>query len=133
MHKLHSDPVHDTLCIVIADNRETSDGLHTYLSNRGIATRTSRRLRDAHVLCAKATALVLFPDDFSDSDVIAGVSSLRRRHPQLLVMLVTGAPHRLRVVCEGDTRSPVPIVLPRPTIGWTLVDAMRSHLQMEST
>jgi DNA-binding NtrC family response regulator len=123
----------DALCIVIADNRETSDGLHTYLNSRGIATRTSRRLRDAHALCANATALVLFPDDFADSDVLAGVNSLRSRHPQLLVMLVTGAAHRLRALCEPDTRSPVPIVLPKPAFGWSLLDAMRSHMQIEPT
>jgi hypothetical protein len=115
------------LCIVIADNRETADGLHEYLNKSGVATRTSRRLNDAVTLCENASALILFPDEFLESDVLASVRGLRAKHPRLLLLLVTATPQRLRAACEPEPHSSRPLVLPKPTFGWSLLDAIREH------
>lgn len=114
-------------CIVIADNRETADGLHEYLSKCGFATRTSRHLHDAPALCANASALVLFPDEFDQADVVASLRSLRAKHPRLLFLLVTAAPQRVRAACEPDPHGLRTVVLPKPTFGWNLLDAIRAH------
>ena len=122
----------DPLCIVIADNRETADGLHEYLNKAGFATRTSRRLQDAGALCSNATALVLFPDAFDERDVIASVSALRAKNPRLLLLIVTATPLRLRACCESEPHSLRPVVLPKPAFGWSLLDAIREHERVTS-
>jgi hypothetical protein len=117
------------LCIVIADNPETTDGLHAYLSGAGVPTRTSRRLRDADALCAHADALVLFPDEYELGEVDANLRALRHAHPRLLMLLVTALPQRVRPACEPAAGSVAPLVLPRPAFGWRLLDAIRAHQQ----
>ena len=118
----------EPLCIVIADNRETADGLHEYLNKSGFATRTSRRLHDAGALCADASALVLFPDEFDEAEVLALLRTLRSTKPRLLLLLVTGAPQRVRAACEPDPHASRTVVLPKPTFGWNLLDAIRAHI-----
>ena len=116
------------VCIVIADNRETVDGLHSYLTNSGVPTRTARRLRDVSALCKDAAAVVLFPDEYGDSEVLGLVHGLRSGHPHLLLLLVTAKPQRIRAACEPDARSVAPVVLPKPAFCWSLLDAIRAHV-----
>ncbi|HKU45204.1 MAG TPA: hypothetical protein VJR89_43895 [Polyangiales bacterium] len=116
------------LCIVIADNRETADGLHDYLNKSGFATRTSRRLHDAATLCANASALLLFPDEFDEADVLASLRALRAQNPRLLLLVVTAAPQRVHAAWNPNPLAPRTVVLTKPTFGWTLLDAIRAHL-----
>lgn len=125
--------VRPPLCIVVADNRETADALHDYLSKAGIPTRTSRRLRDVSALCKDASTLVLFPDEYADADVRASLLGLRAVYPHLLLLLVTAMPQRLRALCDPDVRSVLPVILPKPVFGWNLLDAIREHAAREQT
>ncbi|MBK8170218.1 MAG: hypothetical protein IPK60_07710 [Sandaracinaceae bacterium] len=110
---------------VIAENRETIDGLHGYLQNAGVASRTSRALQDATAVPPAITAVVLFPDEFDVAQVVKRVSSLRATRPQLLIVVVTSTPQRFRPALDADPNSRLPIVLPKPAFGWTILDAIR--------
>jgi hypothetical protein len=74
-----------------------------------------------------ATATVIFPDDFEETVVLRLVAELRRKRPHLLTLLVTRAPNRFRPVLSDDDRSLTPIVLPKPSFGWDILDALRGH------
>lgn len=121
------------LCIVVADNRETADALHEYLSKAGIPTRTSRWLRDVSALCKDASALVLFPDEYAEAEVRASLLGLRATCPHLLLLLITALPQRVRAVCDPDDHSVLPVILPKPVFGWNLLDAIREHAERERT
>ncbi|MGH7327287.1 MAG: hypothetical protein ACREJX_02945, partial [Polyangiaceae bacterium] len=78
-----------------------------------------------------ATAAVLFPDDFEVDAAVALVRELRRTRPKLLALIVTREPHRFRDVVRGDGRSLRPILLPRPSFGWEILDAIRAYADTE--
>lgn len=117
---------------VVAESPETIDGLHGYLDGAGVESRAIRAVREAHVVPARSTAVVIFPDEFGVDDVVASITSLRAARPRLLILLVTGAPQRFRAALEPDGRSLPPIVLPKPAFGWTILDAIRAHASTES-
>jgi hypothetical protein len=56
------------LCSVIADNRETADGLHSPLTNAGIATRMAPACATSARYAMVPAALLLFPDVYGDSE-----------------------------------------------------------------
>jgi hypothetical protein len=74
-----------------------------------------------------ATAAVLFPDDFSDEEVVTLVKRLRRTRPRLLSLIVTREPQRFHDVAKPDGRSLPPIMLPKPSFGWDILDAIRAQ------
>ena len=118
------------LCIVIAANRETGDGLHGYFSKSGFTTRTSCRLQDVGPLCIDAHCVVLFPDDFSEDEVLTSIRALRREQPRLLMLLVTATPQRFQTACAPNATTLSPIVVPKPAFGWSLLDAMRGQFKL---
>jgi DNA-binding response OmpR family regulator len=113
--------------VVVADNHETLDGLHKYLTEAGAASTVSRGLRGV-ALGPDVAALVVFPDGFDEDEVADCVRSLRKARPRLLIVLVTAAPQRFASIVAPDGRSLPPIVLPKPAFGWTILDAIRAHL-----
>jgi hypothetical protein len=71
---------------------------------------------------------VLFPDEFAEKSVLALVAELRRRRSHLLTLLITRAPKRFEAIFSAqDTRSPLPVVLPKPLFGWVILDAIRGQ------
>jgi hypothetical protein len=74
-----------------------------------------------------ATAAVIFPDDFADEDVVALMRRLRRTRPRLFSLIVTREPHRFVDVVKPDGRSLPPLMLPKPSFGWDILDAIRAH------
>jgi hypothetical protein len=112
---------------VIADNPQTREGLNAYLSAAGVASSTSRRLQAVSLVPRAATAVVVFPDDFQLDAVERALVSLRRARPNLLIVVVTGAPQRLGTALDPDGRSVAPLVLPKPAFGWTILDAIRER------
>ncbi|APR87449.1 hypothetical protein A7982_12798 [Minicystis rosea] len=77
---------------------------------------------------AHATTILIFPDDFPDGAVIALVDALRRARPRLLILLVTRAPARFRAsFSANESRSLMPLVLPKPLRGSIVLDAIRGH------
>jgi len=112
---------------VVADNPETLDGLHAYLSGAGVSSRAMRALGDAGAMARELAAVVIFPDELDAAEVVAHVARLRATRPRLLVLLVTGMPQRFAAALEPDGRSIPPIVLPKPAFGWSILDAIRAH------
>lgn len=114
---------------IVSANLETLDGLESYLRGAGVAARGSARLEDCAELTAPTTAVVvLFPDDFPWEQVLAALADLSGRRPRILRVLVTGQPKKLEGIVEGH---PNVLVVPRPIWGWTILDAIRAHLDGE--
>jgi len=110
---------------VIAENPQTLANLDAYFKRLGVTSSGSRSLTEKRAIPSAATALVLFPDDYSSGDVEAFVIALRRTRPKLFVVLVTSAPQNFGMVTQPDGRTVPPLVLPRPAFGWTILDAIR--------
>ena len=115
--------------MVIADSRETLGGLHDYFEGAGVASKTSRQLADVASVAAGTTAVVLFPDEFDAAEVTRRIASLRRARGRVFLLVVTNSPQAYRPALEPDEHSPLPLVLPRPAFGWSLLDAIRAHAQ----
>jgi hypothetical protein len=117
---------------VVSANAETLDGLQAYLDEAGVRSRGLRALVGAAVATAATTAVVLFPDDFAPDDVDALLDRLRRARPGVLVVLVTREAQRFDAATRADGRSTPPLVLPRPSFGWVILDAVRAHASARS-
>lgn len=115
-----------TLVTVISENRETVDGLHSYLTRAGVESRGARGLGETSRLPRGTTAVVIFPDDFEPEDVLRAVASLRAALPATLIVLVTAQPQPFLAAPSGPTPAST-LVLPKPVFGWTILDAIRSH------
>jgi hypothetical protein len=113
---------------IVSNNPETLDALQTYLNGVGVPSHCTRAAHDLTMVAPeRATATVIFPDDFDETVVLRLVAELRRKRPRLLTLLVTRVPNRFRPVVSDDVRSPPPIVLPKPSFGWDILDAIRGH------
>lgn len=112
---------------VLSGNPATLEGLRAYFDRVGVPAQGSKAVRDAERIPAATTAVVLFPDDFEHEEVEATLLALRRDRPRVVVVLVTREPASLRNAIAPDGRSVPPIVLPRPSFGWTILDAIREH------
>lgn len=111
---------------IVAGNPETLDGLQSYLQSAGVDARGTRRIEDCADLRPPATvAVVLFPDDFSTESVKAAVLDIGVRGPGILRLLVTGRPKTFDDLVEGRRNV---VVVPRPVWGWTILDAIRAHV-----
>ena len=110
--------------IVISRNPETRDGLQRYLTESGLQANALASV-DADAVPSDASAVVLFPDDFSGQAIQAFARDLTRARPTAFMVLVTSELPRLELLLYGDPGSRV--VLPRPSDGWSIVDAIRAH------
>lgn len=111
---------------IVSTNPETLDGLQSYLHGAGVTARGTRRLEDCAALTATSTvAVVLFPDDFPCESVMAAVADIGARGPSILRVLVTGHPKAFEPLVEGRENV---LIVPRPVWGWTILDAIRAHV-----
>ncbi len=113
--------------MVVANNAETLHSLQSYFDDSGVPTHGTSSLGDLSRVAAATTAIVLFPDDFKERDVLDMISTLRRTRPRLLVLLVTRQPQLFGNALAPDGRSLPPLVLPKPSFGWSILDAIRAH------
>ncbi len=116
---------------VVADNPETIESLRSYLSGAGVSSHGRRDLRDADLVTAASSALVIFPDELAHGEVVTCICALRSAHPALPIVVVTGAPQRFQSALEPDGDSRLPIVLPKPAFGWTILDTIRAYARSE--
>lgn len=117
------------LVTIIAESRETIDGLHSYLQGAGVSARCTRALGDVAKVPPSATAVVLFPDEFDEREVLTRLRALRAQRPRALLVLVTSTPQRWSPALERDGRALPPVVLPKPAFGWSILDAIREHAE----
>lgn len=111
---------------IVSGNAETRNGLEGYLRNVGIPAE-SRHVFDVSDLHSDhVRALVLFPDDFDQARVQAGLGALlalaREARPPVLVVTRNLVPYETVLGGRPDF-----IVLARPAWGWALVDAIRGY------
>jgi hypothetical protein len=111
---------------IVARNEVTLDELARYLDETGMGADV---LRDADPdrVGAASSAVVLFPDDFEPAIAGGFVAELRRARAGMLIVLVTREPQRFSAVVGPDGRSVPPVVLPKTSFGWSIVDAIRAH------
>lgn len=112
---------------IVAQSAETVDGLAAYLHDSGLTTSGFCALEGISALTPATTGLVLFPDDFACEVVSAVLGELRRARPKLFIVLVTKQPHRYGSAVDPDGRSIPPLVLPKPSFGWSILDALRAN------
>lgn len=116
-----------TRVTIVARNGQTLDELQRYLDETGVGADASSAAEPARV-DASSSAVVLFPDDFDPNAARAFVVALRASRPELLIVVVTREPHGLASATAPDGRSLPPVVLPRPSFGWAILDAIRAHV-----
>lgn len=119
--------------MVIAANRDTAAGLQRHLKGVGISSKILLSLNNRAMVPLVTMVLVLFPDDFELDAVLDRLRALRAHRPWLLIILVTLAPQRFGAATAANGKSVVPIVLPKPSFGWTIVDAIRAHAPAEES
>jgi hypothetical protein len=118
--------------MVISANRATAAGLQLHLRGVGVTAKILLSLQPKAMVPLVTTVLVLFPDDFDLDAVLGRINALRANRPWLLIILVTLAPQRFEVAVLPDGHSVAPVVLPKPSFGWTIVDAIRAHALFET-
>lgn len=117
---------------IVSANPETLDGLHAYFEGAGVSSHCTRAVRNLdRVAPRRTTATVLFPDDFEDDEVRDLVKRLRRTRPRLFSLIVTREPQPFHDVVKPDGRSLPPIMLPKPSFGWDILDAIRAQADAE--
>ena len=115
--------------VVVSENPETVDGLQAYFVSVGIASHSTRALEGTDNLPKKTTAVVVFPDGFGTEAVVSRVQALHRKWPRLLLLLITADPRRFVATLSNSRRNSPLIILPKPALGWTIVDALRVHAE----
>jgi hypothetical protein len=113
---------------IISDNPETLDGLREYLDGVGITTYGSRQLAAPQLMSRPLAAVVLFPDDFLTGDVFDLVTRLLRARPNVRALIVTADPRRYEPLVALSSVSAVPIIIPKPAWGWTILESIRADL-----
>ncbi len=112
---------------IVSRNEETLGGLRAYFEQSGVLARASDAIAGASLVEPTTSAVILFPDDYEEADVTTTISALRRAHPRVLLLLVTRETHKRERALAPDGRSRLPLVLPRPSFGWSILDTIRAH------
>jgi hypothetical protein len=118
---------------VIANNDRTAAELLSYLSSFGIdAERSSPSCESFSEEGSSLQAMVIFPDDFEAERVDRLLEHLLREQPALFQLILTRQPQRFSAQPGAGSATPPRVVMPRPTFGWQIVDAIRAHLEGEA-
>ena len=116
--------------VIVAKNSETLEGFDQCFRAAGIPAHGARSFENIEtVVPTFATTVVVFPDDFGVSEVLDGLRELRQHRPGLLQLIVTRDPRRFRAATLQDGHSLPAIVLPKPSFGWEILDAIRAHVE----
>lgn len=114
--------------MIVSANAETLDGLHGYLANAGVSSQGAKLEEGTDVdLPERVNAVVLFPDDCAPEAVLPLFERLRTKRPKVFVLVVTRRPQVLGSLLRGKDGSAALVILPRPSFGWEIVDAIRAH------
>lgn len=126
-------PTQPLSVMVVANNADTLHSLRSYFDDSGVPTHGTTSIGDLSRIAAATSAVVLFPDDFAERDVLAMIAALRGARPRVFVLLVTRQPQRFGDAIAPDGRSLPPLVLPKPSFGWSILDAIRAHADAAAT
>ena len=120
-----TDPTPSAAVAIVSNNPETLDGLQAYLSAAGVQARVrarSRRVLEQHV--RKGARVRRVPRRLRLGARHRRGRRSRATRPAALPVLVTAHPKRFETLTDGDKV----LVVPRPVWGWTILDAIRAHL-----
>jgi len=118
-------PLHVT---IVADNPQTLAGLEMYLRRAGVKTSGTADVEKlSEVTPPSVSVVVVFPDDFHVRSVFGALATLRRHRPNALPVLVTKEPKRFESLPPNEG-GVAPLLVPRPAWSWTILDAIRAHL-----
>jgi len=124
--------VHPLHVTIVSGNPKTINGLEDYLRAAGVTVQSTRLLEKAlELVPVFATAIVLFPDDFPSDAVFRALAALRSQRSHAVPILVTREPRRFQALPSLDQRA-APVVVPKPAWGWTILDAIRARLGLET-
>lgn len=112
---------------IVSRNAGTLAGLETYLQRAGVTTSGTRQIERSGEVASGVSAVVVFPDDFDWDAVVPALRACMRSSPRALPVVVTNAPQRFESLVWPDD-SAIPLVIPKPAWGWTILDAIRAHL-----
>jgi DNA-binding NtrC family response regulator len=115
---------------IVSKNAETLEGLEAYLRGAGVLTSSTRAIARAAELGASASALVLFPDDYTWDGAVAALTKCRTQNPRAPLVLVTRTPQRFEALAGPDDGA-LTVVVPKPAWSWTILDAIRAHIDDE--
>jgi malonyl CoA-acyl carrier protein transacylase len=118
---------------IVSGNAETLDGLEAYLRRAGVTTNGTKHIEKMSEMTPSASsAVLLFPDDFHSELMLSALAALRLERPKILPVLVTREPQRFESLptARGGV---LPLVVPKPVWGWTILDAIRARLDCPSS
>jgi hypothetical protein len=116
---------------IVSRNPDTIEGLESYLRGAGVTTCSTRTLRRASTLATAVSAVVLFPDDFAWDATVTTLAECRAKSPRVPFVLVTRTPQRFEALVSADAAA-LSVVVPKPAWSWTILDAIRAHVDEES-
>jgi hypothetical protein len=118
---------------VVASNQGTLEALELYLHGAGVFANGTRMVdRVLEMTPPSSAAVILFPDDFPEEEVVKALAALRRERPNVLAVIVTHEPQRFEHVAgTRGSQDLAPLVIPKPAWAWTILDAVRARLDAD--
>jgi hypothetical protein len=114
-------------CVMVVSRRaETRAALAKYLEDSGVDVAGLDRAEVGRVP-PRVAAVVFFPDEFSERRALDFSEAMRRVRPGALLIVVTREPLRLGALLAREQPAVAPIVLPKPSFSWSILDAIREH------
>lgn len=115
--------------LLIGRDADSLAALRVYLRGAGVIVRATSALSGAARVGRATTAVVLFPDGYAVAPAASVIRKIRATLPRVLVVLVTSSPQSFRPAIQPEALSTAPLVLPKPAYGWTILDAIRAHVE----
>jgi len=114
------------LCVkIVSANEETLDGLEAYLREAGIVVHPTRELEGTRAKGPAPNAIVFFPDEFATEDALRVMVRAHRQRPAVRLVVVTHHRKRFADAFDADDEGVVPVIIPKPAWGWTILEAIR--------
>jgi hypothetical protein len=118
----------ETGVVVLGSNPATLAQLSAYFADTGVKSYARGSLTPLAELRPAAQVVVLFPDDFRKPQVSAYLRDLGSRRPELTFIIITQSPAEYQALTAANGKALRAHVLPKPSFGWTILDAIRDAL-----
>jgi hypothetical protein len=114
--------------VVLGSNQSTLEQLSEYFADTGVKAYARCSLTPLVELRPAVQVVVMFPDDFPKPHVSAYLTDLGNRRPELAFVIVTQFPAKYQAIMGANGKALRGHILPRPSFGWTILDAIRDAL-----
>lgn len=137
MNTAEASPIPAPLRIgILARSDQTRSELASYFARVGAVATHLPDLQALHApddVLERIHAIVIFPDDFEPQAMDAALAAFSARTPGLFQLIITRQPLRFLSTSPDPMQPPHRAVLPRPSFGWRILDAIRDHRQRIGT